>query len=401
MPHCYRRFLGLRFLNDRVLRLHGLGEFCDVLYQRRVVGAFALRLVDVADDRADRPGRGLQCVEARTLKTHFIVVNTAHESVQDAGDGNAALHVGHVGTAMQGMARPMQLVRNVKWRLMTLAGCQVVGDDREVPGRFFREDIEQHRVHLECGFLRLGTLVRRRSQREYCCIWIAFGERSCARHQQADVGIRFGTDFKLLDQFRYRTGRLDNEVDHGRRTHERAIDQPVEQILDAPAILTDALGPDHAAAALECVKRTPDGYQRLHVVRRLCPFRQPAPDGGDLFLGLLDKEFEQLRIHVLRIRRYDRQRHNLGSLHLRLIGLGRLGRLRSDLARIELYRLRGPWLFPGCLRDAVFEIPQYSQAGFCVIQHVPGLAASGFHGLHVILDGNDCVCQSVGFLLRQ
>jgi hypothetical protein len=40
--------------------------------------------------------------------------------------------------------------------------------------------------------------------------------------------------------------------------HYRAVDDPVQQMFDAPAVLADQLGADHAAAALQRVIGAPD-----------------------------------------------------------------------------------------------------------------------------------------------
>ena len=92
----------------------------------------------------------------------------------------------------------------------------------------------------------------------------------------------FGADFELFDKLGNGGRRLENKIDHRRRTHERAIDQLIEQILDRPAVFANTLRADHAAAALERMERPPDRDQGLHVVRRIAPGRQVAFDRGNL-----------------------------------------------------------------------------------------------------------------------
>ena len=72
-------------------------------------------------------------------------------------------------------------------------------------------------------------------------------------------------DFELFDQLGHCCRRLEDKLDHRRRPNQGAIDQPVEEILYRPAVLADALGADHAAAAFQCMKRAAHDSQSLAI----------------------------------------------------------------------------------------------------------------------------------------
>ena len=244
-------------------------------------------------------------------------------AVQRPGNRDAAVHVGHVRAAVQRMAGTVQLVRHVVRGPVTGAGLDELPDRVQVPGRFLREDVEQHRVHLQPGVLLLRGR-RGRREREFRGVRIALGEGRGARRDQRDVGAGRGPDLEFLDQLRHDLGRFRNERDHRRRTRERAVYQPVQQVLQVPAEFADALRADHAAAALQRVERAPHRDQRLHVVGVLDPLRQVAANRRDLFLGLLDEQLEQLGIEMLRVFRHDRRvAHDCRGLVPGSVGHGR------------------------------------------------------------------------------
>ena len=391
----------------RIAGLNRVGQLVDVLDQARVIGAIAIWRVDVVDDRRDRTRGRAHRIEARLLEADLVVVYPSYEAIQCGGNGNAALDVRHVGAAVQRVTGAMQFVRDIEWRPMALAGREVVGDDLDVPGSLLRKDVVQHRVHFE-RLRRLFNDTLRLLEREHCGIRIAFRESGGARYQKVDIRLRVRADFELLDEFRNRIRRLHDEIHHRRCSLQSVIDQPVEQVLHGPAVFADAFGADHAAAALECVERTPHRDQHFHVIGGFDPRWQVALDRGDLFLGLLDEQLEQFRIEMLGFARDDREAHHrsrsqLLRVALRLCGRQRRRRLGLDLfdGKLLCRRRRRRGVARRRLFHALFDVAQHGETGFGVIEHVPGLAAAGLHRLHVVFDADDGVGQSVRLLLRQ
>ena len=98
----------------------------------------------------------------------------------------------------------------------------------------------------------------------------------------------------------------------------------------------------------------------------------------------------------------DRQWHNFGGLrrrgcrpfHCHLLDVCDF-QFDGWLKLLLFRRLR----FLLC--QTVFDIAQYAETGFGVVQHVPGLSATCFNRLHVVLNTDYGVRESVGFTLRQ
>ena len=403
-----RRFrCNSRFFLDLHLRLlHRIGQVRDVVDQRRVVGTIALGLIDVRDNRLDRPGRRLQSAETRSFETDFVFVNPSHEAIKCAGNGNAAFDVCHIGAAVQGMTRAIQLVGDGKRCTVPFAGRQVIGDDLDMPGRLLGEDIEQDRVHFECRRLVRRGIWRRPVDGQHRGVRVAFGKRVGPGNQQRDISDRFRPDLELLDELRHRCRCVANEARHRRRTHKGLVDELVEQVLDAPAILAYAFRADHAAAAFERVVGAPNRDQRLHVVRRFDPGGKVPIDRRDFFFRFLDEQLEQVRVEMLRIRCYNRQRNNFRSSHA--LGFGCFRRLVCEYLRLEFGHVRLPDLLRHrnrlgfrLLLQPIFNITQDGEAGFGIVEHVPGLAAAGLNRLHVVLDADDRVRKPVSLSLGQ
>ena len=154
---------------------------------------------------------------------------------------------------MQGMARPIQFVGDIKRRRLTLAALQVVDDHLQMSSGLLGKDIQQYRIHFQrrllCDFLRQSC----RLDRQYGRIRITFCKCVSPCDQQTDVGGRIRANLQLLDELRHCGRHLDNEIDHRRRTHECPIDQTIQEIFNAPAIFANSLGANHPATALECV----------------------------------------------------------------------------------------------------------------------------------------------------
>ena len=148
------------------------------------------------------------------------------------------------------------------------------------------------------------------------------------------------------------------------------------------------------------MKRAANRNQCFHVFGCLLPLRQVALDTRDLFLGLFDEQFQQFRIEVLRIRRDDRHRYDCSSLRT---VRGRL-LFGSEFIHVQLgdfHRFRDRYLQVFLFLEALLEIAQYDQTGFRVVQHVPRLPPASLDCLHVVLDADDGICQSIRFFLRE
>ena len=394
--------LYFRFRSRHLCRAHRVGKLGQVFDQGRVICALAFRVVDVPDDCCDCACRRPEGVESGGLESHLVVVNTAHEAVERGSDGHATLDVRHVGTTVQRMAGAMQLVGDIEGWLESFACRQVIRNDLEVTRGFLREDIVKNRVHFGRGFFLDGLFSCRTLDCQHGRVRIALSKCAGTCDQQADVGLGLGAYFELLDQLGHCCRSLLNEVHHGGRACQRSIDQAIEKIFDGPAVFADALGANHAAAALERVKRAAHCNEQLHVIGRIGPRRQVALDRGNLFLCFLDKQFEELRVHVLCIGRNDRQRHDIGRLHG--LGIGRclcgLG-LRGDFLGRQTHRLAQRLALRSLLREPLLDISQHRKARLGVIEHVPGLAAAGLHRFHVVLDADDRVGQAISLFLRQ
>ena len=164
--------------------LHGIGQVCEMIDQRTVIGALPVRLVDVRDDRLDGPRRSLESIEPRRFETNLVIVDTANEAVECTRNRDTAFDVGHVRAAVQRMTGTVQLVGDGIRRAVAVAGGEVVRDDPEVSGRLFRKDVEQHRIHLECRRL-FGRFARGDGPRnlEHRGIRVALRERVSSCYQ--------------------------------------------------------------------------------------------------------------------------------------------------------------------------------------------------------------------------
>ncbi len=113
-----------------------------VFDQYREILARAIGLVDVADNRVDRRSRGAQDLDRRFRKSCFHLVDVAHVTIKRARDSHTPVDIGHVRAAVQCMAGTVQLVGYMKRGLVSLAGIQVIIDDRQVNRCFLGENIE-------------------------------------------------------------------------------------------------------------------------------------------------------------------------------------------------------------------------------------------------------------------
>ena len=137
---------------------------------------------------------------------------------------------------------------------MTFARSKIVGDNLQMPRCLLRKNVVQDRVHFQrrLGFLRL--VAHGLGNRQDGRIRVTVGESVSAGDEQTDIGLGLCSDLELFDQFWNRVSGLLHKIDHRRRTHQRSIDQSIEQILNRPAVFAHAFRTDHPAAAFECVE---------------------------------------------------------------------------------------------------------------------------------------------------
>ena len=211
------------------------------------------------------------------------------------------------------------------------------------------QDLQQHRIDvdrhlLDCGrfdgfdgrfdFGRRGLFFQdrfhdRRRWRVRCGV-----ERFLARGQA--VGHRLDTGQveragRLAQQGAVQRGqhamRLPDQSDHRRTGGAALVEHAVEHVLDLPTELTQQLGADQPATALERVEDAADRTQALDLVRRFAPGRDQVVKVADFFLELLEEDLADLVVDFLVVEVEaafgDRQRRpGFGDLPLRGFGCG-------------------------------------------------------------------------------
>ena len=213
---------------------------------------------------------------------------------------------------------------------------------RRAPRR--RQRAGAPRIDVDAGGAILG-----RQRRAHLLRFTSVGVGKGARHDGIDRNRIVSAGFQLLHELGQCGNGAAQQAHHSRGARESLIDDAVEQVLDRPSEFGDQAGADHAAAALQGVKAAPQGAQRFQIHRILIPQREAPLDRGDLFLCLLDEEFQELRI--------DRVRHG-GS---RGGGDQRMGRGLRALGALDRDRRLG--IEPhGACRDVVRRVPLAARA---------------------------------------
>ena len=100
------------------------------------VGAVAVSLIDIVDDRLNRLGGGEKRVGARRLKTDLVVIDAPDEAVQRSSHRDATVDFCHIRAAVQRVAGTIQLVSNMKRRAMPLTRLKIVVNDLEMARGF-------------------------------------------------------------------------------------------------------------------------------------------------------------------------------------------------------------------------------------------------------------------------
>jgi len=119
-----------------------------------------------------------------------------------------------------------------------------------------------------------------------------------------------------------------------RRRHA-VFDNSIEQVLDRPRQLTQHQRTHHAPAALEGVKTAPKLGQR-NVIRRVGdPLRQAVVQADQYFVGLFQKDFQQLFVQRIFIHR-RRQQAGGHVLRRRIERRQRAGQRISQTLRLQV-----------------------------------------------------------------
>ena len=240
----------------------------------------------------------------------------------------------------------------------------------------------QHRIH---GGLRGRRWALFGRQGHRALIRFApIGIRKGAGHQRLDRRGVVAARFELFHQLRQGGDRAAQQRHHSGRARQCLVDDPIQEVLDRPAEFGDRPRANHAPAALQCMKTAADHGEGIQIHRILIPLREALLNRRDFLLGFLDEELQELRIHGFRFR-YRNQRTGRR--------MGALGAFqRNGLGGIELHRLGSFAARDADARHARERvIGQRPEAGFGIVQHVPGIGAAALQRLHVVFDADDGV----------
>ena len=221
--------------------------------------------------------------------------------------------------------------------------------------------------------------------------------------------VRAGARFARLERIHQFTGH-DHRIAHrgqdARRSLQRVLDDLVEQVLDGPGEFADVGGAHHAARALERMERATHARQRFGLERVLFPGREQLGDPRHFFARLFYIKSEQFGVDVDRLgadRRLRRLVQRRGALHAgrRDAGLQRVragggagvGQQHGGGIGLRAQRRHGG-------HHALGHLRQRLQAGLRVVEHVPGIRASGLQRLHVVLEAHHRVRQPVEVVRR-
>ena len=177
----------------------------------------------------------------------------------------------------------------------------------QMPRNFGPQDLQQDRIDRDCPGFFLGHGLARRfrhgSIRRRLRVWRrGLGSRRgqgrqhhvLARSQA--IGYRLhrrkvDVDRPIPAQGSMQPGQdaagMPHEGHHGRAGRARAIQDPIEHVLDVPGELAQHFRTHQPTAAFQGVEYPADGPQRFGIVRRQLPGRQQAIEVADLFLELL------------------------------------------------------------------------------------------------------------------
>ncbi len=365
-------------------------------------------LLEIASDRNRSPGlrevsqQGFdsrravaQRIDRTRRQAGRTVVGEADQPIERLGQWQPDLNPCHGHAAVQRVAGAVQILGHRVGQAGLPAGRNEATQYGEMAADLTGENVEQYRVHRgRCGGRRWRGRWRSRWLRRFGH-WLRYRRRRRCRllmrldrlgkgrlgtlpqlgDQRRQVPPGRGACLEFLQQRRQRRNRLPQRLHEARTSLQRAVDQPVQHPLDVPAEFTDPIGPYHAAAALQGMKRAAQAGQRIAIGIVAFPGRKVAADVADLIARLLDEQFEQFRIEPLAPAAED-QRRLLGLLlcargrqHLRGLVLGRYRRDRCHL--VECAQRRETADFRGRLAH------EPGQTALGVVEHVVRVATPG------------------------
>ena len=221
---------------------------------------------------------------------------------------------GHVGAALEGVQRALQVIG---YRLWQLAGAVVEKRRQgvEVGVCLVAKNLQQlgiqplMRIDHWRGSLDVARGLGYRSSRGVM-LWEALPFRQGVRigSQTIDiVALTLGLGGKFIDQLGHQGDDLTDHLLHVGTWLNAAVEHAVEQVFDRPGQLTDHQRTHHATAALEGVEGATHFNQRILVLSIGAPARQEFGDGFQHLAGFFDKDFAQIFINRLFIGRRRQQ----------------------------------------------------------------------------------------------
>ncbi len=200
-------------------------------------------------------------------------------TLRRGGERSDRRHFGHRESAVQGVDGAQQAVGDAGLAGAGLGQPGVHGF--QMATDLGAQDVQQDRVDVGGNGLhngrRLGCLGGRGRR---CKRWHAIEQHVFARTKAIghglhclEVDVDRGFAAQRCMQLRQHVAGLADEPDDGRASGPRAVQHAVKHVLDMPTELTQGLGADQAAAALQGVEHPTDRAQRFAIVRI------PAPGG--------------------------------------------------------------------------------------------------------------------------
>ncbi len=345
------------------------------------------------------------------LKTQppLIIHDGAKKLVDRLGNAHHRFDGGHVRAATQRVPRAMQRRINFgRGAARPGVGDKLVNGS-QMALRFLAENIQQHGIKSQtgvalkrcvfCGGLRLSRLRIGHDG-------VTTEQLRTARDDIIDIALRPTAHFKLLHQFGQGFFCIAQHAVKRVIRRDILINDRIKQLFDRPREFGNNARAHHASAAFERMVATPDIEQAFAIVHVFAPARELSLERGDFLLGLFDVELEKLRVHVhagvvddrifqignqwrisgglghrsgCRFRRYRVGRNARGVIH------GNLGR-RLCLRRARLRNIS----------TVLRRLPaQRAKAVGGIVEHVAGVTATFAHRVHVILNTDNGIGQSI------
>ncbi len=295
---------------------------------------------------AEQPLGAAEQLGSGQVHLNQVGLELLDQLLQRRGNFRHRQDAGHVSAALERMQGALQVIGHRLRQFLRAVG-EKAHQGVQMGFRFVAEDLQQLRVEgltLE-GFAIEGHLLVRTDIGEFVDetfalldgsgslgnarglgyllggrgvrFWgrQALGQGMRGGGQQVDIvalALRLGGE--LFDQRRHQRHHVEHHLLHRLACSDAAIQHAIEQVLDGPGQLADDQRTHHAPAALEGVEGATDFDQRVLVVGIGLPLRQVFGDGFQHLANFLDKDFQQLFIHRLFVRRRRQQaRRHIGG----------------------------------------------------------------------------------------